>query len=87
MEIDHSWGARLLSRLRTAEVEVVVELGKRDITIQDLFKLSVGDVLPLGKEVTDLMTAKVQGVPKFLGRAGVLGANRAFQVEELIKPA
>ena len=86
MEIDHTWGARLLSRLRSAEVEVVVELGKRDITIQDLFKLSVGDVLPLGKEVTDLMTAKVQGVPKFLGRAGVLGANKAFQVEELIKP-
>ena len=87
MEIDHSWGARLLGRLRSAEVEVVVELGKRDITVQDLFKLNVGDVLPLGKEVTDLMTAKVQGVPKFLGRAGVLGANKAFQVEELIKNA
>jgi flagellar motor switch protein FliM len=53
--------------------------------VQDLLKLAVGDVLPLGTQVTDLMTARVEGVPKFLGRAGVLGANKAFQVEELIK--
>ena len=62
-------------------------MGRRNIMVQDLFKLSVGDVLPLENEVTDLMTAKVQGVPKFLGRAGVLGANKAFQVEERIKNA
>jgi flagellar motor switch protein FliM len=66
---------------------VVVELGKGSIAIQDLLKLSVGDVLPLGNEVTDLMKAKVQGVPKFFGRAGVLGEKRAFQIEELIKNA
>jgi len=85
LEIDHTWVERLSDRLRSAEVEVAVELGRRNIMVQDLLKLAVGDVLPLGTQVTDLMTARVEGVPKFLGRAGVLGANKAFQVEELIK--
>ena len=85
LEIDHAWMERLSDRLRSAEVEVAVELGRRNILVQDLLKLAVGDVLPLENEVTDLMTARVEGVPKFLGRAGVLGANKAFQIEELIK--
>jgi len=84
LEIDHSWGERLLERIRSAEVEVVVELGRRNITVQNLFKLSVGEVLLLGNEVTDFLTARVEGIPKFLGRAGVVGTNKAFQVEERI---
>ncbi len=84
LEIDHSWGERLLDRIRSAEVEVVVELGRRNITVQNLFKLSVGEVLLLGNEVTDFLTARVEGIPKFLGRAGVVGTNKAFQVEERI---
>lgn len=87
LEIDRSTVERLLDCLKSAEVEVVVELGRGSIMVQDLLKLGVGDVLPLGNEVADLMTAKVQGAPKFLGRAGVLGGNKAFQIEELIKNA
>jgi flagellar motor switch protein FliM len=87
LEIDHSWGERLVDRIQSAEVEVVVELGRRNIMVQDFFKLSVGEVLPLGNEVTDFITARVGGVPKFLGRAGVVGANKAFQVEERINIA
>jgi len=87
LEMDHSWVERIVDRLKCAEVEVAVEFGRRSIMVQDLLKLSVGDVLPIKIEVTDLMTAKVQGVPKFLGKAGVVGENKAFQVEELIKNA
>jgi flagellar motor switch protein FliM len=84
LEIDHTWGERLMERVRSAEVEVVVELGRRSIMVQDIFKLTVGEVLSLGNEVTDFITARVEGVPKFLGRAGVVGTNKAFQVEERI---
>jgi flagellar motor switch protein FliM len=87
LEIDHSSVERLVDRLKSAEVEVVVEFGSRNVMVQDLFKLSVGDVFMLENEVSDLITAKVQGVPKFLGRAGVLGENKAFQVEEKIAPS
>jgi flagellar motor switch protein FliM len=87
LEIDHRWGERLLDRIRCAEVEVVVELGRGNITVQDLLRLSVGEVLALGNEVSGLISARVEGVPKFLGRAGVVGANKAFQVEERINMA
>ena len=87
LEIDHSWVGRLVDRLKSAEVEVVVELGRRSIMVEDLLKLNVGDVLMLEKEVFDLMTARVQGVSKFCGKAGVLGGNKAFQVEEKIEPS
>jgi flagellar motor switch protein FliM len=87
LEIDHSSVERLVDRLKSAEVEVVVEFGSRNVMVQDLFKLSVGDVFMLENEVSDLITAKVQGVPKFLGRAGVLGENKAFQIEEKIAPS
>jgi flagellar motor switch protein FliM len=85
LEIDHSWIERFSERLRSVEVEVVVELGRRNIMVQDLLKLNVGDVLMLENEVSNFMKAKVEGVPKFLGKAGVLGGNKAFQVEEKIK--
>jgi flagellar motor switch protein FliM len=84
LEIDHSWIERFSERLKSIEVEVVVELGRRNIMVQDLLKLNVGDVLMLENEVSNFMTAKVQGVPKFLGKAGILGGNKAFQVEEKI---
>lgn len=86
LKIDQSWVKKLFDRLKSAEVEVVVELAKRSIMVHDFLKLKVGDVLTLEKEVSDLMVAKVQGVPKFLGKAGVLGENKAFQVEQKIEP-
>jgi flagellar motor switch protein FliM len=85
LEADHTWIKRFVDRLHTAEVEVVVELGRRHLMVSDLLKLQIGDVLSLENEVTDMMVALVQGVPKFLGKAGVCGSYKAFQVEEKIK--
>jgi flagellar motor switch protein FliM len=84
MEVDQSWILRFLERLKTSEVEVKVELGRTRIMVQELLHLKVGDVLPLGKEVTELLPVQVQGVPKFLGKPGSYGTNRAIQIEEKI---
>ena len=81
LEVDHHWILRFLERLKTSEVEVKVELGRTQIMVQDLLHLKVGDVLSLGKEVTELLRVQVQGVPKFLGKPGIYGTNRAIQIE------
>jgi flagellar motor switch protein FliM len=65
-------------------VELVVELARSQITAQELLGFKVGDILPLGKEVTESLLAKVQGVPKFFGKGGLCGTNKAFQIEEKI---
>jgi len=84
MEVDHNWIERFYERLKNTEVEVKVELGRSQITVQDLFRLKVGDVIPLGKDVSDPLSVQVQGVPKFLARPGVYGSNKAIQIEEKI---
>jgi flagellar motor switch protein FliM len=85
LEIDHGWAERLLDRLKSAKVELKVELGRHHLMVQDLLQLKVGDVLPLEKEVSEPLVVQVQGIPKFLGRAGVCGGNKAIQIEEKIK--
>lgn len=85
LEMDRSWVQRFSDRLTLSEVEVVVELGGGRITPQKLLQLKVGDVLPLEKGAGELLSAKVQGIPKFLGRAGIYGGNKAFQIEDKVK--
>ena len=85
-ELDPNWIAGLAEGLTFAEVEVVVEFAKTAVTSQKLLELKAGDILLLGKEISEPLTARIQGVPKFLGRAGVYGSSKAFQIEETIKP-
>jgi flagellar motor switch protein FliM len=84
MEVDHNWIERFYERLKNTEVEVKVELGRGQITVQDLYRLKVGDVIPLGKDVSDPLSVQVQGVRKFSARPGVYGSNKAIQIEEKI---
>ena len=86
LEFDHSWVRRLVDQLRTTEVEMVVELGKASVSAQSLLQLKVGDVLDLEKDVSEPLLAKVQEVPKFFGKAGIYGTNKAFQIGDRVKP-
>jgi len=84
-DVDRKWIDQLLDRIKGAEVEVAVELGRRRMTIRDLLSLKAGDTLLLDKEASEPLLAKVQGVPKFSGRAGLYGTNKAIQIEGKIK--
>jgi flagellar motor switch protein FliM len=86
LEVDHTWIERFAARLHSAEVEIVVELGNRTIMVQELLNLKTGDVLTLDKDIRDSLVARVEGVSKFLGRAGVCGESKAFQIEARITP-
>lgn len=84
VQADPKWAERLAGRLGNSEVEVVVEFGRGRVKAETLLGLKAGDVLPLNKDPGEPLQARIQGVPKFLGRGGVYGANRAFQVEAKI---
>ena len=85
LELDPGWMDRLVEQLKQVEVEVVVEFATTCIPAQRLLTLKVGDILPLGKEVPQRILGRVQGIPKFGGKAGIYGSNKAFQIEEKIK--
>jgi flagellar motor switch protein FliM len=84
-EVDRKWVDRFMERIKGAEVEVAVELGRRRIAIRDLLNLRAGDTLLLDREASEPLLANVQGIPKFFGRAGLYGTNKAIQIEGKIK--
>ncbi len=84
LEIDRGWIERWVEQLKNTEVEVAVELAKAMIPAQKILHLKAGDILALGKDTSDPLVARVEGVPKFAGKAGIYGANKAFQVEARI---
>lgn len=80
LEVDHAWISRFKERLMETPVEVVIELGKTQITGRQLMGLKQGDILLLDTDVEDLLRAEVQGVKKYWGMPGTVKANKAFQV-------
>ncbi len=81
LEMDRDWIERFSNRLKSIEVELAVELGTCRITVQDLLQLKVGDILKLEKDVSEPLVAKIEGVPKLLGKPGLYGTNKAVQIE------
>lgn len=83
-KIDENWRQRILENLYQTEVSITVELGKGALPLQKLAQLQIGDLIPLNNRIGDLLIAKVEGVPKFLGQVGIFGNNKAFQIEGAI---
>ena len=56
------------------------------ITVEDLLKLQVGDIIRLSNSVADenCVTVSVCGRPKFAARQGRIGSKQAVQIAERI---
>jgi flagellar motor switch protein FliM len=80
--VDARWKERLQERIKDIMVEVRAELGTGYITGHRLLGLKVGDVIQLQQDVKECLVAKVEGVPKLKGRAGVIGGNKAVKIEQ-----
>jgi flagellar motor switch protein FliM len=85
-EADHHWREAFTNCLKESEVEIVVELGTLKMTIENLLGLEKGDVLMLDKDASQSLLARIQGVPKFLGKGGLCGSNKAIQIEKRLEP-
>jgi flagellar motor switch protein FliM len=85
LSLDQNWVEKFSDHLKSVEVEVKAEIGRCPITVQELLALKVGDVFSLKKEISAPLLVDVQGVPKFLGRAGVYGTNQAIQIDGRIQ--
>lgn len=68
------------SRLNKAEIPLVVELGTTQITVNELFNLSVGDVIPLQKLANEPLQVKIGNKIKFIGNPGTSKGKNAVQI-------
>jgi flagellar motor switch protein FliM len=79
-KVGAGWKKSLQERIQETKMEMVVELGIAQMTAERLLRLTVGDVIQLEQDVTQELVAKVEGLPKFKGRPGVVRGNQAIKI-------
>jgi flagellar motor switch protein FliM len=65
-------------------VDIVVEIGDTELTINELLSLEVGNVVMLNKSISDELFVKVEGIPKFKCLPGFRKGSQAIKITEII---
>ncbi len=74
----------LYKTLEQTEVNFSVEIGRTDLLVSDFLELDEGDILVLEKPIKEMLLAKVQNEPKFIGTPGTSNKKYSIQIEHLI---
>jgi flagellar motor switch protein FliM len=74
------WTAVLEDQLLGTDVEMKVDLGQTEITVNELMRLKAGDVIALDQDATGEFDVLVEGVKKFKGFYGIHHGSVAMQV-------
>ena len=82
IEPDKRWIRRLSKQVQAADIEIVVNLGQAEVSIQQLMAMQVGDVI--GLDIPQPLTAEVDGVPVMECKCGILNGQYALRVEQLL---
>ncbi len=82
---DKRWISMLRKQLQGAELELVAQLGSTSITLGQILKLRVGDIVPL--TIPDLLSVEVDGVALMECRYGQQNGQYALRVERFIQTA
>jgi flagellar motor switch protein FliM len=80
---DRDWLRQLTEQVQSADVELTAELAHKRITIGQLLKLKVGDIIDL--PVHELITAHIGGLPVIDCRFGTVNGRAAIRVERVRK--
>lgn len=76
--------AALRKRVRQAELPIVAELGKGQLSIEEFLHLEEGDVLSLNRKIDEPLTVKVGDLPKFTAQPGQLRSWQAVQIIDVL---
>lgn len=70
----------ILGILRDSRLEITAELGRTQLTLQDIYTLNVGDVVDLGHPTGMPVNLYIGGRPWFNGKLGTQGGNMAVKI-------
>ncbi len=82
MAVDKRWLQLLSSQVKSAEIELAATLGQANITLEQVLKMRLGDVIPL--EVNDNITASVDGIPVMECKYGVFNNQYALKIVKML---
>jgi len=81
-EIDQRWTHQLSREVRAAQVELAAEFAHIDMTVGELMRLQVNDLLPV--QIPEKITAHVGGVPVLEGSYGTYNGKMALRVQKML---
>jgi flagellar motor switch protein FliN/FliY len=79
-------GSENLRVLENIEVEMTVEVGRSEITIRDLLRLSEGSVLELERLAGDPLDILVNGTKIAKGEVVMVGERFGIRFGEIVEP-
>lgn len=77
-----SEAGKIIALLRTAELSVSGEMRDNSLTVDDLLKVSAGDIIQLNRSLGDPLLLCVGGIPKFQGYLVARRGKIAFEITE-----
>ncbi|WP_291647817.1 flagellar motor switch protein FliM [Clostridium sp.] len=75
---------KLKKGLNPVEVDMHVELGKTEITVDDFLELVNGDVLVLNSQYSDPVRVFVENEECFIAKPGIIGKNMGIQLLDIL---
>jgi len=81
---DQRWVSRLTDILMESPVRLTAEIGRVELTVRDLMDLEIGNVINLGKSVSDELVLRIENVQKFLGTPGVSRGAQAIKLTRTV---
>jgi flagellar motor switch protein FliM len=86
LELDHSWVRRMIRQIEELEIDVSVDLGHTEITVQTLLGIQIGDIIRLDQDSDSELIVRVEGVPKFMGLPRMVKQKKALEITSRILP-
>lgn len=80
LEVDQMWIKRFRSQIEDVLVNLTIEMGKANLTGNEIVKLKAGDVVMLENKISDGVKVKVEGVQKFSAIPGSHNGCKAIQI-------
>lgn len=77
---------KLRKRISHVSVGVTAELGETSLTLSDISGLAPGDVINMGKPLTEAGIMRVGPIPKFAVTFGTVGGRLSAQILEVLPP-
>ena len=82
LSTDHRWIVMLRKQLKDAEVEISARLANTTLTLDEILKMKVGDIIPIS--IPETIVAHVDNIPLMECRYGQQGGQYALKIEQFI---
>ncbi len=85
VETDPNWSSRLKEKVMTIPLTLTGVMGYADLMLSEIVKLKEGDIIRLDARENDPIEVFIEGIPKFMARAGLVGKNYSLEILAAIK--